>query len=246
MPRYFLEVSYKGTRYSGFQVQNNAVTIQSEVEKALETYYKTKISLTGSSRTDTGVHASQNFFHFDFEGNIYSEQLYNINAILPNDIVAKRIYQVSDNAHCRFDAVAREYCYYIYQEKNPFLEKKAWFYPYKLDIDLLQKAADIIITVNDFTTFSKRNTQVNNFNCTIQQSFWQQQNDCLVYNVKANRFLRGMVRGLVATMLKVGRHQITIQEFIDIINSRDCTTADFTTPAHGLFLKQVVYPQNFF
>ena len=134
MPRYFLEVSYKGTNYSGFQTQKNANSVQDEVEKAFLILQKENVLLTGSSRTDAGVHALQNFFHFDFEGMINPQFVYKINAILPADIVVKRIIPVSPEAHCRFDAISREYKYFIYSQKNPFLSDRAFYFPYKLDI----------------------------------------------------------------------------------------------------------------
>jgi len=244
MSRYFLEVSYKGTHYSGFQVQPNARTIQDEIQKALLVFYKKGIELTGSSRTDAGVHALQNFFHFDADIVITDKQVYNLNAILPNDIVIKSIKQVADNAHCRFDASSREYAYYIYQEKDPFLEDRAWFFPYTLNIEALNEAASILLTYKDFTSFSKKNSQVKTFLCDIQMSRWEQINNTIVYKVKANRFLRGMVRGLVGTMLRVGRGQMSIDEFKQVVEAKDCTKADFTTPAHGLFLVEVAYPNN--
>ena len=241
MPRYFLEVSYKGTRYNGFQIQQNANTIQAEVEKALQTLFKKTFELTGSSRTDAGVHALQNFFHFDTDIAVEPKHIYNLNAILPNDIIAKNVMQVNDDRHSRFAAESREYKYFIYTSKNPFLEDRAYFFPYKLNIDLLHQAAAILTTYTNFTSFSKKHTQVNNFNCNIAVAKWEIENDCLVFNVKSNRFLRGMVRALVATMLKVGRGQISIADFKKIIDAKDCSKAFFDTPAHGLFLVKVNY-----
>lgn len=242
MPRYFLELSYKGTRYSGFQIQDNATSIQQEVEKALNVFFRTPIGLTGSSRTDQGVHALQNFFHFDFDGVIDNRKLYNINAILPPDIALKNIYPVAPDAHCRFDATSREYRYYIYTQKDPFLTDRAWFYPYTLDKDKLKAAADIVIRHKDFTTFAKRNSQVKTFQCTIHESRWEEDENGLVYNVKANRFLRGMVRGLVSTMLQVGRGKMSVDDFAAIIQKKDNQLADFSAPGHGLFLVRVSYP----
>ncbi|MFY7963606.1 MAG: tRNA pseudouridine(38-40) synthase TruA, partial [Chitinophagaceae bacterium] len=241
MPRYFLEVAYKGTNYNGFQIQQNANTIQAEVEKALQTLFKESFELTGSSRTDAGVHALQNFFHFDTHIEIASNKIYNLNAILPNDIIAKSIYKVASDKHCRFAAEGREYKYFIYTKKNPFLQDRAYFFPYTLNTNLLHEAAAILLTHTDFTSFSKKHTQVNNFNCNISIAKWIVENDCLVFNVKANRFLRGMVRALVATMLKVGRGQISIEDFKQIIAAKDCSKAYFDTPAHGLFLVKVDY-----
>ena len=244
--RYFLEVSYRGSHYSGFQSQKNANTIQTEVEKAFKVLLKEEIQLTGSSRTDAGVHALQNYFHFDTKSELSSQLLYNLNAILPGDIAARKLLNVKDEAHCRFDATAREYKYYIYQKKNPFLEDNAYYYPYTMDLELMQKAATIIKEYSDFTSFSKRNTQVKSFTCDVQESHWTIEGECFVYHVKANRFLRGMVRALVATMLKVGRNKTNLDNFRTIIESQDCTLADFSAPPNGLFLVRVTFPNNYF
>lgn len=240
--RYFLEVSYKGTNYAGFQIQNNAITIQSEVEKALEIVFRFPVSLTGSSRTDAGVHALQNFFHFDLETEFNSAVLYNINSLLPKDIVVKSIFPVPENIHCRFSATAREYKYYITASRDPFSTDTAWFYPYRTDIELLKQVSDVLYNYTDYTAFSKRNTQVLTHDCTIVKSEWTLENNLLIYKVKANRFLRGMVRGLVGTMLLAGRKKISVADFESIIQSKDCTKANFSTPAHGLFLVKVYYP----
>jgi len=245
MPRYFLELSYKGTDYSGFQLQDNANTVQAEVERAFQTLQKHRLVMTGSSRTDAGVHALQNFFHFDYEGKINPHFIYKMNAILPSDIVVKSFQEVASDAHCRFDAIGRSYNYYIYQQKDPFLKDRSFFFPYKLDFDKMQKAAAIVKEYHDFTSFSKRNTQVKTFNCLILESEWLSENNNLVYHVKANRFLRGMVRALTATMLKVGRGKLSLEEFRVIIESKDCTKASFAVPAHGLFLISVVYPPDY-
>ncbi len=252
MPRYFLEISYKGTRYSGFQVQRNAHTIQAEVEKALKILYRGDIRLTGSSRTDAGVHALQNFFHFDTDLQLYDipgiadpgQAVYKLNAILPGDIVIRRLFPVGSETHCRFDALGRVYKYYIYRRKDPFLEDRAFYFPYSMDMNKLQEAAGIIKEYDDFTSFSRRNTQVKTFRCKVEHSVWEWEKDCLIYNVQADRFLRGMVRALVATMLLAGRGKISLGEFRQIIEARDCTRASFAVPAHGLFLVSVLYPDG--
>ena len=244
--RYFLEVAYNGTKYSGFQSQKNANTIQAEIEKAFRILLKKQLLLTGSSRTDAGVHAYQNYFHFDVEGELSPRLLYNLNAILPGDIVIKDLIHVDDDAHCRFDAISREYKYHIYQKKNPFLVDKAFYFPYKLDFELMQEAAIMIRGYSDFTSFSKRNTQVKSFVCEIFESRWVIEDDCLVYQVKANRFLRGMVRALTATMLKLGRRKTDLIAFRTILEAKDCTLANFAVPAHGLFLVNVEFPVNYF
>jgi len=242
MSRYFLEVSYKGTNYSGFQTQKNANSIQDEIEKAFLILQKEKIILTGSSRTDAGVHALQNFFHFDFEKTVNPQFIYKMNSILPYDIVIKQIFPVLPDAHCRFDAISREYKYFIYRQKDPFLKDRAFYFPYSLDIKKLQEAAELVKHYQDFTSFSKRNTQVKSFICEIQKSEWSFENGCLIYNVKANRFLRGMVRALTATMLRVGRSIIDLREYKNILESKDCMQASFAVPPHGLFLISVELP----
>ena len=244
--RYFLEVAYKGTKYSGFQSQKNANTIQAEIQKAFKTILKKQLELTGSSRTDAGVHAYQNYFHFDIESELSSRLLYNLNAVLPNDIVIKEIRKVKDDGHCRFDAISREYRYHIYQRKNPFLIDRAFYFPYTLDFELMQRAAFIVKEHSDFTSFSKRNTQVKTFVCDIKESKWVIQDGRLIYHVKANRFLRGMVRALTATMLKVGRGKLDLAAFKNIIETKDCTLANFAVPAHGLYLSEVCFPDNYF
>lgn len=247
MPRYFIEVSYQGTNYSGFQKQQNANSIQAEVEKALKIFFKKNFELTGSSRTDAGVHALQNFFHFDIdELSFQNDFQYNLNAILPKDIVIKKIFVVKDNAHCRFDAISREYKYFIYQYKDPFLLDTAFYYPYKLDINKLNDAAQQIIIHENFTSFSKKNTQVKDFVCKVFKSEWYIEGDMIIYNVVANRFLRGMVKGLVGTMLRVGINKISINDFLKIIENKNGSHADFSPPSQGLFLNAVNYNSKIF
>jgi len=244
MPRYFLELAYRGTHFSGFQIQENAGSIQQEVEKALAIFFRQPFELTGSSRTDTGVHALENLFHFDYQGIIDQKVLYNINAILPPDIVLRKVYPVAPDAHCRFDALSREYRYYVYREKNPFLADRAYYFPYTLDRDKLRAAASLIPEFQDFTSFAKRNVQVKTFVCKILESEWREEEECLVYRVKANRFLRGMVRGLVGTMLQVGRGRISVEDFAAILRKKDARLADFSAPGHGLFLFRVYFPDS--
>lgn len=247
MPRYFLELAYKGANYSGFQVQKNANTVQAEIEKALSVFYRHDFELTGSSRTDAGVNAVQNFFHFDFQTIVVSvRDIYHLNAILPSDIVLKAIKMVRDEAHCRFDALSRTYAYHLYNAKNPFLQDQAYFYPYPLDLATLNSAAAALLEVDDFTTFSKKNTQVHTFNCKLTESVWLEETDRITFRVCGDRFLRGMVRGLVGTMLRVGSGKISLSDFHEIINAKDCSGADFSVPGHALFLEEVKYPNNVF
>jgi tRNA pseudouridine38-40 synthase len=240
MQRYFLEVAYKGTQYSGFQIQENANTIQAEIEKAFQTIHRRTVSLTGSSRTDAGVHALQNFFHFDEEQLLHPQFLYKLNAILPADIVVKNLYPVKESAHSRFDATSRAYEYRINRTKNPFLQETALFYPYKLDIELLHITAAWIKEQINFFAFSKTNTQVKNFICTIYRSEWVEEGDLLMYRIEGNRFLRGMVRLLTASQLKVARGKLELEAFKQLFEG--VAKCGYSVPATGLFLEKVQYP----
>ena len=244
MTRYFIEVGYKGAQYSGFQVQENARTVQAEIDRALSLLLRESIVTTGSSRTDAGVNAQQNFLHFDVELPLHPQFIYKINAILPDDIVLRGVYQVPAGANCRFAALSRSYEYILYTRKDPFLRDRGYFFPYKMDIAALQEAAEVIKGYSDFTTFSKRNTQVRTYICQIQESAWRMDGERIVYNVTANRFLRGMVRGLVGTMLRVGRGKLSMDQLREAVESRDCTNADFAVPPQGLFLMKVRYPEG--
>ncbi|MEO6583274.1 MAG: tRNA pseudouridine(38-40) synthase TruA [Ferruginibacter sp.] len=241
--RFFIELAYHGKNYAGFQKQSNANTVQAEVEKALATYFKSPFHLTGSSRTDAGVHALQNFFHFDAhlrkEISYLEKSVYHLNAILPPDIVIRKLINMPPGYHCRFDAHSRAYEYTLYQVKNPFLNDRAYYYPYYVNFDLLYEAAQIVQNHNNFQSFSKARAQVKNYQCKIFKSHWVRQQHTITYQVTANRFLRGMVKGLVGTMLLVGREKISLAEFENIIISLDPRYANFAVPAHALTLKTV-------
>lgn len=243
MNRYFLEVSYLGTRYAGFQVQPNAATIQSELEKAWQVFFRQPVSLTGSSRTDAGVHALQNYFHFDWPEPIDPACVYNLNALLPGDIAVNRLQLMAPEAHARFDARSRAYAYHVYQAKDPFREGRAYYFPYTLDRELLQQGAALIKGYTDFAAFSKKGSQAHTTICTIEESGWVFGEQELVYRVKANRFLRGMVRGLTGTMLQLGRGKIDLAVFQSIIESGEQARADFSVPGMGLYLEKVAYPE---
>lgn len=244
MVRYFIEVAYKGTNYGGFQVQQNTNTIQAEVEKAFSVIQRQPVNLTGSSRTDAGVHALQNFFHFDFEQNLHPQLVYKMNALLPPDVVIKALYTMPADAHARFDAVSRAYEYHIHRVKNPFLQETSYYFPYKVDVDLMNKGAAYLKEQTHFFAFSKTNTQVKNFRCTIKESQWIIKEDQLLYKIEANRFLRGMVRLITATLLKLGRGKLTWSEFESLFATTE--KCGFSVPAHGLFLKKVQYPEDYF
>jgi len=244
MPRYFIELAYKGTNYSGFQTQTNANTIQTEVEKALRILHKQEISLTGSSRTDAGVHALQNFFHFDITEDIHPQCVYKLNAILPPDIVIRAVHDMPTDAHSRFDATSREYIYRVHRHKNPFRDETSFFFPYKLNYTLMQEGADIVLSQKNFFAFSKTNTQVKNFICSVQKSQWTQTDEELIYNIEANRFLRGMVRILTAALLQLGREKMSLKELFALFNK--VSKCGLSVPPQGLFLKRVIYPEKYF
>jgi len=241
MPTYFLALAYKGTRFAGFQIQDNAITIQGQVERAMATYLRENVQLTGSSRTDAGVHANRNFFHFSIDRILNHEFVYHVNAILPPDIAITGIYTVPEGSHSRFDAIGRRYKYHIYNSKNPFLNDRSWYYPYPMELAELNQAASSLLGLHDFTSFAKRRTQVYTHICTISVCQWHETEDGWVFMVEGNRFLRGMVRALVGTMVKVGRKKISVESFQNLLLSKDSAMADFSAPGHGLFLDDVIY-----
>jgi tRNA pseudouridine38-40 synthase len=249
MTRYFLAFSYKGTFYNGLasQTQSNVSTIQNEIEKTLHIIFRTTIATTTSSRTDAGVHAIENYLQFDTNLAVIPNFIYKINALLPLDIYVSAIYKMHELAHCRFDPIGRDYKYYLHTVKNPFVQETSWHYPYKINTDLLHQTAQIIKDTTNFESFSKKHGDNYTHICTIAKSEWHiLPNGIITYNVVGNRFLRGMVRGLVGTMLQVAKGAISIKNFEEIISSNDCTKADFSTAAKGLFLQKVIFPEGYF
>lgn len=244
MSTYFITTAYLGTRYAGSQVQENARTIQEEIEQAMATYLRQRVVLTGSSRTDAGVHALKNVYHFDFQGDLNVDLVYHVNAILPQDIALTGIAEVQPGSHSRFQAIGRRYRYELYNKKNPFLSERAWFYPYPLDLDAMNEAARLILGEHDFSTFAKRGSQVGTHLCRITECRWIATPQGHQMEVEGNRFLRGMVRALVGTMVRVGRGKLGSEEFLSILQSHDSTRADFSAPAHGLYLVDVCYPND--
>jgi tRNA pseudouridine38-40 synthase len=245
MARYFIEVCYDGATFGGFQIQQNQQTIQGALEEAMTILFRQSIPLTGASRTDAGVHAIQNFLHFDTDLPISSKHIYNLNSILPKTIVVSNIYIVPNTAHSRFDAIKRSYIYKIHTQKSPFLEGRSWYYPFPVDVSALQEAANALLTYTNFESFSKKNTSVSTFDCTITKAQWIEEGSLITFNIDSNRFLRGMIRGLVGTMLQVGRGQTSLEEFHNIIRSKNEQNVDFSTPPHGLYLSEIKYPDYF-
>ncbi|MDR0509798.1 MAG: tRNA pseudouridine(38-40) synthase TruA [Rikenellaceae bacterium] len=239
--RYFLELSYRGSAYCGWQWQPNAPSVQQWVEQALSALGGT-ISITGAGRTDTGVHAAYYVAHFDCVMAFGPEAVHRLNAMLPEDIAVLNIRRVADSAHARFDAVRREYKYYLRDNKNPFTRDLEWQYYVPLDVEAMNVAAGMLLTHSDFTTFSKLHSGNKTNLCRIDASHWERNGDRLIYTIAADRFLRNMVRSLVAAMVDVGRGKITADRFGEILRSRDRSLATGTAPARGLFLTDVVYP----
>lgn len=240
--RYFIKFSYNGTLYHGWQQQPNAVSVQETLNKALSTILNSTIVVMGAGRTDTGVHARQMFAHFDFESVIDAPIIiHKLNSYLPKDIAVFDIIKVHDDAHARFDAKSRTYEYHITTKKDVFQDELSWHLSQKLDINKMNEASQLLLDYTDFQSFSKVNTDVNTFNCKIQDAFWIQNENQIVFTIKADRFLRNMVRAIVGTMINIGIEKVSLPEFISIIESKDRKKAGFSVPAKGLFLTKIEY-----
>jgi len=244
--RYFMLLSYKGTRYHGWQIQPNAVSVQEVLENALSTVLREKISVTGSGRTDAGVHAAFFVLHFDVSEEIsdFENLAYRLNSLLPYDIAVQRIWAVPEDLHARFSAVSRTYKYYISTQKNPFKNETSFKYLLPLDIDKMNEAARILSEYEDFTSFSRLHTDVKTNNCKIIWAEWTVSNARIIFTIKADRFLRNMVRAIVGTLLEVGKGKFTLNGFRKIIEAKDRSAAGPSAPAKGLFLVDVEYPED--
>lgn len=241
--RFFIQLSYNGTNYHGWQIQPNATSVQETLTKALSVVLNKKdIEIMGAGRTDSGVHASQMFAHFDFENEIDSQTiLHKLNSFLPKDIAVSNIILVDENAHARFDATQRTYEYKINSSKNVFLDELSWYYNKELNVNAMNESAELLLKFIDFQCFSKVHTDVNTFNCNITEAFWKTENDQLIFTISADRFLRNMVRSIVGTLVYVGLGKISKADFQTIIESKDRKKAGFSVPAHGLYLTKIKY-----
>jgi tRNA pseudouridine38-40 synthase len=240
--RYFIKLAYKGTKYFGWQFQPDAISVQETLNKALSTLLKTTIDIVGAGRTDSGVHAKEMFAHFDYETEIDTKKLvYKLNSFLPKDIAVFDVLKVHDDAHARFDAKKRTYEYHIHTKKNAFESDDSWFYSLPLNVEKMNKACKILFEYIDFECFSKTHTDVNTFNCTIFEANWKQNGDKLVFTISADRFLRNMVRAIVGTMINIGSEKVSLDDFRQIIESKNRSKAGFSVPAHGLYLTQIKY-----
>lgn len=246
--RYFIYLAYSGENYCGWQIQPKAVSVQETIEKAMSTTLRTPISIVGAGRTDSGVHARVMMAHFDCDlGTLRPEDLtYKLNHFLPKDISIYKIIEVNAEAHARFDALSRTYRYYVTTEKDPFNYKHKYKIHGDIDIDNMNACADVLKEYVDFTSFSKLHTDVKTNNCEIMFAQWENLTTEYVFTIKANRFLRNMVRSIVGTLLDAGRGKIGVAEMRDIIEAKDRGRAGFSAPGHALFLENIEYPGSTF
>ncbi len=246
--RYFLQLSYRGTNYHGWQIQPNADSVQEVMEKTLSTILREEISVVGAGRTDTGVHASFYMLHFDSEKeNLQHENLvYRLNRFLPDDIAVQKLLPVKSEAHARYSAVSRTYKYFITIHKNPFERETSYLFTLPLDINKMNEATKVLFEYRDFTSFSKLHTDVKTNNCRIFQAEWKENHQQLIFTIKADRFLRNMVRAIVGTLIEVGQGKLSLEDFRKIIEKKDRGAAGTSAPANGLFLVDVEYPEEIF
>lgn len=247
--RYFVRLAYDGTVYHGWQIQENAHSIQAEIEQCLQKLLGENISVIGCGRTDTGVHAKEFYLHFDIQKVLpmdFPRFLYKCNSILPKDIVFYEIMEVKDDVHARFSALSRSYTYHIHTRKSPFLRQYSFFHPLELDIQKMNQAAKILFEYVDFSAFSKSKTQTKTNNCKIIEAYWEQKGHQFIFHISADRFLRNMVRAIVGTLLEVGKGKLTMEDFRQIIESKNRSNAGMSVSGNALFLTQITYPENAF
>lgn len=246
--RYFLELQYDGAAYCGWQRQPDMPTVQQTIEQALTKLLRTPIEIVGAGRTDTGVNASYYVAHFDADVEVDLQQLhYKLNMMLPKDIAIFSVTPVADGAHARFDARQREYRYYICPTKNPFRRYSAWLYYVSLDVEKMNQAAAKLLEYDDFTSFAKLNSNNKTNICRVMDAHWSVEADgVLVFTIRADRFLRNMVRSIVGTLVDVGRGRYSVEEFCKIVEAKDLSLSSAGAPAQGLFLSDVVYSEETF
>ena len=246
--RYFLDFSYLGDAYHGWQRQPNVTSVQQVIEEALFTTTRKETPVFGAGRTDTGVHAKQMIAHFDAEldGKKEKQLVYQLNSYLPRDIAVKHLFKVSNNAHARFDATERSYEYRLCTEKDPFEAHRHYHIRSIPDIELMNQAAKILFEYEDFECFSKTKTDVKTFLCKIKHAQWTAKGSHYVFNISADRFLRNMVRAIVGTLLEIGLKKQDLNDFRKIIESKNRSEAGLSVPAKGLFLTKITYPKSIF
>ena len=243
--RYFIEIGYNGKNYHGWQYQPDAISVQEVLEKALSTLLRTEIKVMGAGRTDTGVHSKQFFAHFDCNTiEDTTELVFRLNSYLPKAIGVYTIFKVQEAAHARFDALEREYQYVISLWKDPFMEDFAYLLHHKPDVDVMNEAANALLSYTDYQCFSRSKSDVKTYHCKIQKAVWTEHDNQLVFTIRADRFLRNMVRAIVGTLLEIGYKKITLSDLFKIIESKDRSKAGASAPAHGLFLTKITYPES--
>ncbi|MDG2152213.1 MAG: tRNA pseudouridine(38-40) synthase TruA, partial [Polaribacter sp.] len=224
--RYFIELSYNGKKYHGWQIQPDVISIQEKLNFTVSTVLQEKIEVVGAGRTDTGVHAAQMFAHFDTKNELKGDITYKLNSLLPHDIIVHEVFSVDTEKHARFNAISRSYEYRIWLGRNPFLLDFSWqLHSQNLNVDLMNAAAKLLLEYTDFQTFSKVKTDVHTYNCDITEAIWKQNGKELVFHITANRFLRNMVRAIVGTLVDVGLGKITKDDFRKIIESKNRSNA---------------------
>lgn len=246
-PRYFIQLAFDGSRYCGWQRQDNAPTVQGEIENALSLLLKKPTGIIGCGRTDTGVHAKDFFAHFSHTG-LTPEQAkeiaHRLNRMLPDDIAISEIFRVGAGAHARFSAVSRTYRYYVSTRKNPFTKAYRWSRPLLPDIVKMNTAAELLRGTQDFSSFAKLHAQTLTNICTVREAYWEEIGSDLIFTITADRFLRNMVRAIVGTLWKLGIGQTDLAGFIETMQKKDRSAAGISVPACGLFLEKVVYPDE--
>lgn len=244
--RYFTKLAYNGTHYHGWQIQPNSTSVQETIERAFSTILNSEVELVGCGRTDTGVHASRYFAHFDFDGNFPEGFLSRANKFLPKDIAIRQIFKVSENAHARFDATQRSYEYHLVFEKTPFETDTAWYYYLgrKLDTEKLNEAAGLLLDFRAFAPFCKTKHDAKTLECDLSRCEWilHKENGRLIFHITANRFLRGMVRLIVGMCLNAAIGKLELQEVREAMEKQEPLSKSWSVPGHGLFLSEVRYP----
>jgi len=249
LTRYFIFISYRGTSYHGWQVQPNTVTVQKNLDKALNVILNEPISTTGAGRTDAGVHALVFCAHFDSKSHdlsIRKNLIFKLNRFLPDDISVTSIKKVVPDAHARFSAISRTYKYYISRVKDPFFNDSGWYLHGSINTGLMNDASGILSEYSDFTSFCRLHSDTSTNVCRLFSARWEETGNRIVFTIKADRFLRNMVRAIVGTMVDVGTGKITLKEFKDIILAKDRCRAGKSAPAKGLFLVEIEYPEEIF
>lgn len=245
--RYFIQLSYNGAQFCGWQIQPNAPSVQARLNEALSKILREEIYVVGAGRTDTGVHAKQMFAHFESDAEIDLNHLtHRLNRFLKDDVAVQQIFPVKEDAHTRFSATSRSYEYWVTQVKNPFLANWSWQIDNPLKVDAMNACAQTLLGEHDFSSFSKSGTQTETNLCHVNKAYWEERDNLLIFHISANRFLRNMVRAIVGTLVEVGQNKLDQAGFIQLIEQKNRSMAGVSAPAKGLYLTQVEYPKSIY